>query len=200
MRLNQLSANAKFVLAAVIVALFGAGGITLRLRHNTEQSKTRFDGKAAEPATEAEIAARSKIAPFRVLSVDGVKSTDFTEVRGKATILSFWASWCGPCLFEMPTFVEVERRFHDRGLRIVAVNVDEDPAGRALASEFWKTHGFVFSTFFDLDRKLQTQFSVDSLPTNFVLDREGRVAFSGFGANDWSSPQTIELIEQLIAE
>ena len=165
----------------------------------------RFGQKATELETKpieadpSEIAARETTAPFSLKSDDG-KAVGFEAYKGNVVILSFWASWCAPCLVEMPTFVEVERKFSSRGLKVVAVNVDEDAEGRNSAHDFWKSKAFAFPNFFDLDRKLQEQFRIEMLPSNLVFDRQGRIAFKGFGANDWSNPQTQELLDQLLAE
>jgi thiol-disulfide isomerase/thioredoxin len=190
----RLPAWTKLAIVAVVAALGIGGRVLFSLHHKNEALKART--VELDPA---EVAARERVGVFQLLDAEG-KPKGFELYKGQVVILSFWASWCGPCLSEMPTFVEVERKFRERGLRVVAVDVDEDAEGRATARDFWKSKAFAFPTFFDLDRKLQGLFRVDMLPSNIVFDRAGRVAFKGYGANDWANPQTLDLLEQLLLE
>lgn len=185
---------AKLALGAVVAALAISGHLMYSVHQKADDSKA----KAAE-LDPAEIAAREPVGAFSLIGSDG-KPTAFDSFKGNVVVLSFWASWCGPCLSEMPTFAQLEGKFKDQGLRVVAVNVDEDENGRGAARDFWKSKGLSFPTFFDLDQKLQSKFQVDMLPSNLVIDRGGRVAFRSFGANDWSNAQTQDLIEQLLQE
>ena len=178
-----------------IVVLASAGYLTSSLRQRDDVSKPR----TVELDSPTEVGAREAVRPFRLTGGDG-KSIPFEQFKGQVVILSFWASWCTPCLLEMPTLADVEKEFEGRGLKVVAVSVDEDDGGRTSARDFWKSKAVAFPTFFDLDRKLQGQFKVDMLPSNLVFDRAGRVAFKSFGANDWSSAQTLDLLEALVQE
>lgn len=146
-----------------------------------------------------EITKRPPVQDFILTDADG-KLKKLSEFRGNVVILSFWASWCTPCLVELPTFAEIEKRLHAKGLRVLAVNVDEGNEGKTFAKDFWKKKDFSFPSFFDSSKQIAQIFDVEALPSNFVIDREGRIAFSGFGANDWSNPQTVEFIENLLAE
>ena len=146
-----------------------------------------------------EIAKREPVPDFILTDAEG-KQKKLSEYRGNVVILSFWASWCTPCLVELPTFAEIEKRLHDKGLRVVAINVDEGDDGKTFAKDMWAKKSFTFPSFFDTSKTIAQQFDVEALPSNFVIDRLGRVAFSGFGANDWSNPQTVEFIESLLAE
>ena len=154
------------------------------------------------PASEVdpeEIAKRPTLADFILTDAEG-KQKKLSDFRGNIVILSFWASWCTPCLVELPTFAEMEKKYNEKGLRVIAVNVDDGEEGRNTAKEFWSKEKFPFPNFFDAQKELAQKFEVDMLPSNFVIDKHGRLAFSGFGANDWSSPQNIEFIESLLAE
>lgn len=146
-----------------------------------------------------EAAKRPKVDDFILADSDG-KQKKLSDFRGNVVILSFWASWCTPCLVELPTFAELEKKFHDRGLRIVAVNLDEGSEGPSMAKDFWKKEKFGFPCFFDPQKMLAQKFEVEMLPSNFVIDRQGRLALSSFGANDWANAQSIDFLEGLLAE
>jgi peroxiredoxin len=185
----------KVVLLVAAVALGSVGYMTNKW------------GKRNSPATigtqeadaPADIAKRQALADFSLTDADGVKKK-LSDFKGSVVILSFWASWCTPCLIELPTFADIQRKFQDRGLKVLAVNVDEGDEGKTFAHDFWQKKSFPFPTYFDLDKSLAQLFQVDILPSNFVIDRQGRLVFSGFGANDWSSAQTTGVIETLLNE
>lgn len=146
-----------------------------------------------------EIAKRKALPDFILTDAEG-KQKKLSDYRGNVVILSFWASWCGACLIELPTFAEIEKRLGEKGLRVMAVNVDEGDEGKVFARDFWAKKKFAFPSFFDGQKALAQQFDVEMLPSNFVIDRRGRLAFSGFGANDWTNPQTVEFLESLLLE
>lgn len=146
-----------------------------------------------------ELAKREPIKDFILTDAEG-KQKKLSDFRGNVVVLSFWASWCTPCLVELPTFAELEKKYHDRGLRILAVNVDEGDDGKKFAHDFWAREKFTFPSFFDTHKELSQQFEIEMLPSNFVIDRQGRLVFSGFGANDWSNSQTTEFLEGLLQE
>lgn len=181
-------------LLALLVGLASIGYLRSSFRPNAESSKTSSLGLDSLDAQ-----ARKPVGDFSLVDEQG-KETLFSSYKGKVVILAFWASWCPPCLMELPTFAEIEERFHDKGLRVVPVNVDEAAIGVPFAKDFWAQKKFAFPTFFDAAKTLAAKFEVDMLPANFVIDRSGRIVFSGFGANDWSNDQTVEIIESLLEE
>jgi peroxiredoxin len=146
-----------------------------------------------------EVAKRTPIQDFTLTDASGGQKK-LSEMKGEVIILSFWASWCTPCLVELPTFAEIQKKFRDRGLRVVAVNVDEGDEGKNFARDFWAKRQFPFPTYFDTQKNLAQQFEVDMLPSNFVIDRQGRLVFSSFGANNWSNNQTLDFLEGLLQE
>lgn len=187
-----LWAKAALILAAI--ALASVGYLKSSLWQNQEFSK----GGLAELDPE-ELAKRQPVKDFSVSDAEG-KPAKLSDYKGNVVILSFWASWCGPCLVELPTFAELEKKFHDKGLRILPVNIDEGDEGKQFAKDFWKKKGFPFPSFFDTTKVLSQQFEVEMLPSNFVIDRQGRQVFASFGANDWASAGTTEFIEGLLQE
>jgi thiol-disulfide isomerase/thioredoxin len=185
----------KISILAAVVAMAAAGYVA-------SQMKTREilqQHSKIEPADASEIAQRKQIQDFILTDVSGAKKK-LSDFRGNVVILSFWASWCGPCLAELPTFAEIERKYHDKGLRVIPVNVDDDDAGKVFAKEFWPKKKIDFPSYYDTTKDLANQFEVDILPSSFVIDREGRLVFSSAGASDWSSTDTQNLVEAVLNE
>jgi thiol-disulfide isomerase/thioredoxin len=99
---------------------------------------------------------------------------DLARWRGKVVLLDFWASWCGPCRSSFPWMNGMLDEFGDDGLVVVAVNVDED---RAAADAFLEHEPHRFEIVFDPEGGLPEKFGVAAMPTSFLIDREGRIAF-----------------------
>jgi thiol-disulfide isomerase/thioredoxin len=194
-RSGRFSRTLKIALIAGVVLVCGIAALSIR--HHKENHE---EPVASEPAFDAEEQARRADVHDFILTDSSGQKKKLSEYRGSVVILSFWASWCGPCLMELPTFAELERKYHDRGLQVLAVNVDDGDDGKNFAPEFWKKKSLSFSYFFDEGKAVAQQFQIDTLPSNFVIDRKGRLAFSGFGANDWSGQETTGFIESLLNE
>jgi thiol-disulfide isomerase/thioredoxin len=96
----------------------------------------------------------------------------FGQLAGKVVLLDFWASWCEPCRHSFPWMSELQRRYQDAGLVVLAVNLDQD---RRLAEQFLAAHPAGFRVEYDPAGAIATQFGVGAMPMSFVIDRSGRV-------------------------
>jgi thiol-disulfide isomerase/thioredoxin len=117
---------------------------------------------------------------------------------GKSMIVNFWATWCAPCLEEMPSIERLRRSLDAQRFAVVAVNVGEGPA---------KAGGFVEKMGLDgfhvlLDREVKTSkaWGARVLPATFIVAPDGSVRYSYFGALDWSRPDIRAAISRLIVE
>jgi len=119
-------------------------------------------------------------------------------LKGKVVIVDFWASWCGPCKESFPAMNDLFKKYSDRGLVIVAVNVDEV---RADMDEFLKTNPARFTVVRDATQKLVEKVNVGTMPSSFILDREGKVRFSHSGFHgEKTRKQYEEEIESLLGK
>ncbi|HEX5789142.1 MAG TPA: TlpA disulfide reductase family protein [Woeseiaceae bacterium] len=91
---------------------------------------------------------------------------------GKVVLVDFWASWCAPCRSSFPWMNDMQTKYADDGLVIVAVNVDND---REAALKFLDEHPPEFEVHYDADRVLARRFEVVAMPSSFLLDRDGRI-------------------------
>lgn len=118
---------------------------------------------------------------FTMLSGETVAAS---ELRGRPVLVSFWATYCGSCLNEMPRVVETYRKFAPRGYEVIAVAVSKDQPERV--AEFAAAHSLPFKVVFDGDGSLARGFgNVRVTPSTFVIDREGRVLKRYVGDPPW---------------
>lgn len=96
------------------------------------------------------------------------------QSEGKVTLVDFWASWCAPCKASFPVYSALQRDFAAKGLVIIAVSVDEDPASYA---SFIENHKPLFPTVHDAAHRLVAQVQVPTMPTSYLLDKAGKVRF-----------------------
>jgi thiol-disulfide isomerase/thioredoxin len=115
-------------------------------------------------------------------TLPGLKSEVTLEsLRGRTVLVDFWASWCGPCRQSFPWMNDLQRRYGDRGLVIVAVNLDKD---RGLAKSFLAEVPATFTVAFDPKGATAASYKVKAMPTTFLVSPEGKllVTHAGFDA------------------
>jgi thiol-disulfide isomerase/thioredoxin len=118
------------------------------------------------------------------------------QSAGKVTLVDFWASWCAPCKASFPVYSRIEQDFAPKGLVIVAVSVDEDPASYA---SFVEKHKPLFPTVHDAGHRLVAQVQVPTMPTSYLIDRTGKVRFvhPGFHGDSTDKELRAEIAELL---
>lgn len=126
----------------------------------------------------------------------GVPHT-LAQYRGKVVLLNFWASWCPPCLREMPSMERLRTRMAGRPLEIVAVASAESAAD---VNAFLAKMKLEFQVLLDPDGSNTQRWKVFALPTSFLLDAEGRVRYVLTGPTEWDEGEGLQLIEALLAE
>ncbi len=131
------------------------------------------------------------------LSTFGLEGKLPDDLKGKVVLLDFWASWCGPCKESFPVMDELHQKYGSKGLVILAVNVDENTAAM---KDFLKNHPAKFIILHDATKKLVGTANIGSMPTSFVIGKDGKVVsiHKGFHGKD-SAKQYAEEIEKLLA-
>ena len=104
-------------------------------------------------------------------------------------VVDFWASWCPPCLKSLPVLDEFQKEFEDQGFQVLAINVDKDVAA---AREFFAERGASYPSLSDPKGRLPRQFGLETMPTSYLIDREGRVHWihEGFKKKDVETIRT----------
>lgn len=110
---------------------------------------------------------------FALKDAEG-KTVHLSEYRGKVVLLDFWATWCDPCRLEIPWFIEMQRKNKDRGFEVLGVSMDDE--GWEVVKPFVKTVGVNYRVLIGNDQTTELYGGVDSLPTTFLIDRQGKIA------------------------
>ena len=126
--------------------------------------------------------------------LDG-RTVNLSDFKGKIVFLNFWATWCPPCRFEMPSMEKLHNKLKNRDFVILAVDLQE-PA--SVVKEFFKEFNLSFTALLDSDGKVGAVFGVISIPTTFILDKEGKIVGGAVGAREWDSRDSFALFEHLI--
>jgi thiol-disulfide isomerase/thioredoxin len=115
--------------------------------------------------------------------------------RGQVVLVNFWASWCPPCLREMPSMQRLEKALQDRPFRLLAVNVRES---RAKAWKFMKLLNVTFTTLLDSRGEAAEAWDVQIYPTSYLIDADGRMRYVAYGPVEWDSDDIVQRIEALL--
>jgi peroxiredoxin len=116
------------------------------------------------------------------------------EQRGKTVLVNFWATWCPPCLEEMPAMERLWRKHKDAGFVLVAVSVDADPQK---VVPFATAHKLTFPIAFDSKMAVSERYGVRALPSSFIVSRDGDLAALALGPRHWDSKASHRLIEAM---
>lgn len=109
---------------------------------------------------------------FSLMSLDG-KTTRLSDFRGKAVLLNFWATWCGPCKIEMPWFVDFQKQYGAQGLQIVGIAMDD--ASKEDIAKFAKDMGVNYPILIGKESVGDQYGGVPALPESFVIARDGKI-------------------------
>jgi thiol-disulfide isomerase/thioredoxin len=138
------------------------------------------------------------IAPkLKLFNMDG-KQVDLEKLKGQVVLVNFWATWCPPCRREMPSLQRLWLKLGKSKIQIVAVNVGED-ADTVLSFMGMLDDSPTFPIVFDKDSAVLRAWPVKGLPTTFLIDKKGHIAYRAIGGRDFDSPENIRFITELLA-
>ena len=125
---------------------------------------------------------------------DAQNKITLSQYRGQVVVLNFWATWCPPCVEEMPSLVEMQRRMKAKGVTVLAVSVDVDEGAY---KQFLKDHNVSLLTVRDPEHKSSELYGTFKYPETYVIDRGGVMRRKFIGAVDWTEPDVVELLGKL---
>ena len=137
-------------------------------------------------------------APICVLKSLGEESPiNMGQFKGKVVYVDFWASWCPPCARSFPFMNDLDREFRDRGLQVLAINLDEKPED---ARAFLAKHPVSFALAADPSGQCPRDFGVRGMPSSYLVDRQGMIRHVHLGFRAGEAEKLRALVEQLLTE
>jgi cytochrome c biogenesis protein CcmG/thiol:disulfide interchange protein DsbE len=143
-----------------------------------------------------------KVAPdFTVQDSD--RSVTLSQYRGKIVVLNFWATWCPPCVEEMPSLVRMQKQFQGKGVTVLAVSVDDDSDAY---HKFLKDHAIDLLTIRDpggpktaegVTAPVASRYGTFKFPETYIIDRNGMIQRKFIGPIDWSQQEIVEYLSRL---
>jgi len=174
-----------------------AASTTAPAAATTSSAATTSTG--AEPASRGAAAAEpaaldvgSTMPEYAATSLDGSKF-ELTSHRDKVVLLNIWATWCGPCRYEIPELQTLQSKYGARGFEVVGISVDEGAPDSV--KQFVAQNKMTYPVAIDAEGRIAGLFQTSVLPTSAIVDRSGRVIWKKYGAiepNDDELRQAIE--------
>ncbi len=148
--------------------------------------------------TRSRIIKEGDAAPPFTLQTTKQTSLALSDYRGKVVLVHFWATWCPPCVEELPQLEKLYRTLRGKDFEVLAVNVDDD-AERSV-TPFLAKNTVSFPVLFDPGGALARKYGTIKFPETYVLDRGGKVRYKVIGPLEWTSPETSTAIQRMILE
>jgi len=138
------------------------------------------------------------VKPAPVFTLKGLKGGEINleDLKGKTVLLHFWATWCKPCIKEMPTMEKFYNTFKDKNFEILAVSIDR---GNVKGVEsFVNMTGMTFPVLLDQDQTVRKKYFINGLPTSYLIDNKGKMKGFISGERDWSGEAATLLMNSII--
>lgn len=136
------------------------------------------------------------LADFALTDLQG-NTVQLSDLRGNVVFINVWATWCQPCIDEMPTIERLYNQLHARGLEVITISLD--PLGAQVIEPFMRRYQLTFPVLLDVKSEVERLYGTTGVPESFIVDKQGRLVEKVVGPRDWSSPQTLALFERLMA-
>jgi peroxiredoxin len=125
---------------------------------------------------------------------DSDSKVTLSQLRGKVVVLNFWATWCAPCVEEVPSLEQLQQKMKSKGVVVLAVSVDED--GTAYR-QFLERHKVDLLTVRDASQKSNNLYGTFKFPETYIIDRNGIMRRKFIGQVDWSEPEIVDFLGKL---
>jgi len=178
-----MTVRQQWAFVGIVVLILGGGLL----------AATRYLGDELFPVTVG-----SKAPDFHANTIDGAPAAKtLADYKGEIVLLNVWATWCVPCRTEMPSIQALHDRFAARGLKVVAVSVDNagfDDEIRTFRDQF----GLTFEILHDATGNIKRDYQTTAVPETFIIGRDGMIRRKVIAADNWDSPANRALFAQLL--
>ncbi len=144
----------------------------------------------------AQVTTGAEAPEFNAVNLATGDSVTLADYRGEIVLLNLWATWCGPCRWEMPSMERLYRELGPAGLKIVAVSVDQVSGEEVL--DFANELGLTFDVLHDRSGQIEIDYQTTGLPETVILDRNGVIVHKSIGPVEWDDPVQRERFRRLL--
>ncbi|MDT8419678.1 MAG: TlpA disulfide reductase family protein [Desulfuromonadales bacterium] len=123
-------------------------------------------------------------------------NVSLSDFKGKIVMVNFWATWCPPCIEEMPSMEQLSRRFAGEDFVLLAVNVEEN--SRAVVENFLKKTPYTFPVLLDQDARVQQLYGAYRFPETVIINRQGEIVTRVVGGRDWMDEGILSILDFMV--
>jgi peroxiredoxin len=134
---------------------------------------------------------------FVLPDLDG-KMISWADTKGKVVLVNIWATWCPPCVDEMPSLQTLYQAFKEENFEILAISIDS--AGREVVAPFMQKHKLTFPALIASQATMESIFKITGVPETFIVDKKGILVKKIIGPLNWASPEVFQFIRELLGE
>ena len=132
--------------------------------------------------------------PLELKTLEG-KTLNINDYKNQVLLINFWASWCNPCVTEIPSLVRLQEKFKGQNFKIITINIGES---KERIVKFVKKVGLTLPVLFDPDGEATKDWGVYAYPSNFLIDKQGVIRYGYRGALEWDKQSVVETIKTLL--
>jgi thiol-disulfide isomerase/thioredoxin len=191
---------------SLIAILLGAGLILTagcdRQSADTPQAQGESGGKEGKSSAKPEaqgkldISHRGEDAPNVKFNAPDGSEVTLANFRGKPVLVNLWATWCGPCVAEMPTLDALAMRQADK---LTVLTVSQDMQGKEIVDKWWSKQSYkLLEPYLDQENNLGFAFNTGMVPTTVLYDKEGKEIWRVIGGMDWDGPRANTLMAEAV--
>ena len=137
-----------------------------------------------------------EVVPNFTLPADNGRNVSLEDFRGRIVVLNFWASWCGPCIDELPSLKKFADKYQNTNLLVLGVSLDEDPEAY---KDFLVQNQILFPNLRNPSHSVSEMYGTFKLPETYIISRDGHLINKIIGPTDWTNPQMTSYIDSLLA-
>ena len=172
-------------LILIVLMSIGVGIIILlQLKDSTFNPSRRFPLGKGVPAPN-----------FSLPDLEG-KKVSLTDFKGKVVLLNIWATWCAPCVEEMPSMEKLYQELKGEDFELLAISVDE--SGAEAVKPFLEKHKLGFPVLLDTKGEIKNLYQATGIPESFIIDKEGMIVEKIVGPRDWAASGAIRYFRHII--
>ncbi len=182
-----MTVRQQWALVGAIIAVLAAGGV----------AAVHFLGDELFPVT---VGGKAPAFAAKPIQTPGpTPRGSLADYRGQVVLLNIWATYCVPCITEMPAIEKLHRAYGPKGLKVVGVSIDA-PGLEPKIRDFLREHALTFDILYDTSRTITEIYQTTGVPETFVIGRDGVIRKKFIGPMNWNSDANRALVEQLLAE